>query len=210
MTQSEFAVHPVGSGRSFTAYVFVKRDKAQHAQRASLADASAAQPLSPQALAAQKIIAESPSPITTPHIAAASRPCQMPSYSKAASAVTISVDATAGVAEATVCTDTCTDRAEACVTTDQSCDGYELEPSFDLRGAKAGDQHSCGEYGDAAHCFPVSMCRVLRCSKVIDIHTCLWLTVLHCYERKRKEKKRKEKKRKEKKRKEKKKKRLCC
>ena len=147
MTQSEIAVHPAGSGRSFTAYVFVKSDKAQHAQRASLVDASAAQPLSPQSLTAQKIIAKSPSPIATPHIAAASRLplCHMPACSQAGSAVAISVIATAGVVEPTVCTDACTDQAEACDMRDRSCDAHEpREASTDQRDAKALDHYGYG------------------------------------------------------------------
>ena len=61
-----------GSGRSFTAYVFSKADQAQRAQHALLAEASAAQLTSPRQLI-QQIIAESPSPIATPDVAAASR-----------------------------------------------------------------------------------------------------------------------------------------
>ena len=183
VTQSEFAVQPVGSGRSFTAYVFVKSDKAQRAQRASLADASAPQPLSPQALAAPKIVAESPSPIPTPHIAAASRlpPCQMPSCSKAGSAVTISVDATAGVVEPTACTGTCTDQAEACQMTDRSCDAHEpLKASADLEGAKTGHHHSYGKHSDVARGFPLLTCRTLFCG-MIDTHTCLLQTFQGCF-----------------------------
>lgn len=181
MTQSEPAIHSAGSGRSFTAYVFVKSDKVHRTQRASLADASAAQPLSPQALAAQKVIAESPTPITTPLIAAASRlpPCQMPACSKAESADTISVNATAGVVEPTECTDTCTDQAEACGMTDRSCDAHE--PSTDQRGAKARGHHSYGKHFDDAHCFPLFMCTVLYCSNMIDIYARMLLTILGCF-----------------------------
>ena len=181
MTQSEFAVHPAGSGRSFTAYVFAKSDRAQRAQRASLANASAAQPLSPQALAAQKVAAESPSPINTPHIASRLPLSQMPACSKAGSAVTISVNATAGVIEPTVCTDTCTDQAEACGMTDRSCDAHQpLGSSSDQGGAKPGEHHSYGKHDCAAHGFPLLMCRVLCCSNMIDVPTCLLLTVLGC------------------------------
>ena len=67
------ATQCAGSGRSFTAYVFSKADSAQHAQQALLADASAAQLASPQQQSAQRVVAESPSPIATPDGATVSR-----------------------------------------------------------------------------------------------------------------------------------------
>ncbi|DBA79533.1 TPA: hypothetical protein ACH3X1_008235 [Trebouxia sp. C0004] len=81
---ASFPVSMSGSGRSFTAYVFSKADKAQLAQQAVLAEASAAQLASSQLLCAQRRIAESPSPIHTPDGAIASR-------SHAESACTVSM-----------------------------------------------------------------------------------------------------------------------
>ncbi|KAL3160311.1 hypothetical protein ABBQ38_009701 [Trebouxia sp. C0009 RCD-2024] len=145
---SSFAVSMSGSGRSFTAYVFNKSDKAQHAQRASAADASAAQPLSPEALNAQKIIAESPSPISTPDIMAASRlpPCQMLMGSRSEGAVNISVDATARAADSRECNDMHADQAEACGRADHhDCSAHEpSEASADQVHTKAGHSPSCG------------------------------------------------------------------
>lgn len=161
LLQFMFADIPVGSGRSFTAYVFAKSAKAQRAQHALLADASAAQPLSPQDLAARRVVVESPSPITTPHIVAASRqlPCQIPVGSKAGSAVTISVVARAEVVNRRACTDTCTDQAEACGMSDRSCDAHELlENSFDQGDSEAAHHHSHSKLSDSAHCDCLLIC----------------------------------------------------
>lgn len=65
----------------------------------------------------------------------------MPGSSKAGSAVTISVDATARVVAHRVCTDACTDQAEACGMTDRSSDAQE-SLSADQGGAEAADHHS--------------------------------------------------------------------
>ena len=163
MTQCKSADCAAGSGRSFTAYVFEKSSKAQRAQRAqciSLADASVAQPVSPQALAAQKIIAESPSPINTPHIIAASRlaACQTPANSKAGTAVSISVDATAAALEHRLCSDTCTDQAEACGMSDRSCDAHQpFEVSADQAQGKAGHHFGYGKHSCVARCPSLEM-----------------------------------------------------
>ncbi|KAL3161615.1 hypothetical protein ABBQ32_010473 [Trebouxia sp. C0010 RCD-2024] len=144
---SSFAVSMSGSGRSFTAYVFNKSDKAQHAQRASVADASAAQPLCPEALNAQKVIAESPSPISTPDIMAASRlsPCQMLAGSRSGEAVMISVDATARAVESRECHDMHADQAEACGRADWDGSAHEpSEASADQVHKQAGHSQSCG------------------------------------------------------------------
>lgn len=128
--------------------MFNKSDKAQHAQRASVADASAAQPLCPEALNAQKVIAESPSPISTPDIMAASRlsPCQMLAGSRSGEAVMISVDATARAVESRECHDMHADQAEACGRADWDGSAHEpSEASADQVHKQAGHSQSCGK-----------------------------------------------------------------
>lgn len=129
--------------------MFNKSGKAQHAQRASIAGASAAQPLSPEALTAQKLIAESPSPISTPHTLAESRlpPCRLLAGSRTGTAVNISVDATARAVEYRECHDMRTDQADACGMADRSGSAHEpSEASADQGNGRTGQCSSRGNY----------------------------------------------------------------
>lgn len=147
-SRSHFLLLPTGSGRSFTAYVFVKSDRAQQAQRNSLADASAAQPISPQLLATQKVVAESPSAISTPDIVVASRipASQVPASVKTAATVSISVDARGAVVQPFMHNKTGKHQAGNLDAANGSCDAAEAYAEQERR-------ETCQDDGSGKQCF---------------------------------------------------------